>query len=64
MRLTVNSKTRKDVCTNEKVCAYKIGALNNPSLRYYTGGGCMTVIMSFYDSTTITNTLNNGHIGG
>ena len=33
MHLTANSKTRKEVCAYEKVCAYKKGTLNNPSLR-------------------------------
>ena len=30
----INSKTRKEVCAYEKVCVYKKGTLNNPSLRY------------------------------
>jgi hypothetical protein len=34
MRLTASNKTRKEVCAYEKMCAYKEGALNNPSLRY------------------------------
>ena len=32
MRLTTSGKTKKEY---EKVCAYKKGALNNPSLRYW-----------------------------
>ena len=34
MRLTASSKNRKEACAYEKVCAYKKGALNNPSLQY------------------------------
>ena len=34
MRLTASIKPGKYVCTYEKVCAYKKGALNNPSLRH------------------------------
>ena len=34
MRLTASIKHRKKVCAYEKMCAYKKGALNNPSLRY------------------------------
>ena len=33
MRLTVSIKPGKYVCVYEKVCAYKKGAPNNPSLR-------------------------------
>ena len=35
MRLTASIKPGKYVCAYEKVCAYKKGALNNPSLRYW-----------------------------
>ena len=40
MRLTVSIKPGKYVCAYEKVCTYKKGAPNNPSLRYiyYTPG--------------------------
>ena len=34
MRLTASIKPGKYVCAYEKVCAYKKGAPNNPSLRY------------------------------
>ena len=34
MRLIASSKTRKEICAYEKVCAYKEGALDNPSRRY------------------------------
>ena len=36
LRLTasIDIKPGKYVCAYEKVCAYKKGALNNPSLRY------------------------------
>ena len=34
MRLTTRSKTRKEICAYEKVCTYRKGALNNPSLQY------------------------------
>ena len=33
MHLTASSKTREEVCTYDKLCAYNKGALNNPSLR-------------------------------
>ena len=33
MHLTASSKTREEVCAYDKLCAYKKGALNNPSLR-------------------------------
>ena len=36
MRLTASIKPGKYVCAYEKVCAYKKGAPNNPSLRYYS----------------------------
>ena len=35
IRLTASIKAGKYVCAYEKVCAYKKGALNNPSLRYF-----------------------------
>ena len=34
MRLTASIKPGKYVCAYEKVCTYKKGAPNNPSLRY------------------------------
>ena len=34
MHLTPSGKTKKEVYTYEKVCAYKKGALKNPSLSY------------------------------
>ena len=34
MRLTASIKYRKKVCAYEKMCAYKKGVLNNPSLWY------------------------------
>ena len=36
MHLTASTKHRKKVCTYEKMCTHKKGALNNPSLRYVT----------------------------
>ena len=42
MHLIASSKIKKEVCAYKKVCAFKKGALNNPSLRYYVlnwGGG-------------------------
>ena len=38
MRLTASIKPGKYVCAYEKVCAYKKGASNNPSLRYLISG--------------------------
>ena len=38
MRLIASIKPGKYVCAYEKVCAYKKGAPNNPSLRYGTLG--------------------------
>ena len=34
MHLTTSIKHRKKVCAYEKICAYKKGSLNNPSLWY------------------------------
>ena len=34
MSLIASSNTKKEVHAYEKVCAYRKGALNNPSLRY------------------------------
>ena len=34
MPLTASTKPRRNVCAYEKMCAYKKGELNNPSLQY------------------------------
>ena len=54
MRLTASGITRKEVCAYEKVCAYKKGVLNNPSLRYLFRH--FTILLGRWNSSLLSPT--------